>query len=84
MLQRTSTRTWLCPTVRGRVLCAPSTSGFLSGPQTTLKGQCFMSCTTVGSSHLRPIRRLTSYTVFRGLRATCLTKADCQHDAFSR
>uniref|UniRef100_A0A6B2LUW1 Uncharacterized protein n=1 Tax=Arcella intermedia TaxID=1963864 RepID=A0A6B2LUW1_9EUKA len=35
-------------------------------PQTTLKGQCFISCWTIGSEKLLPINRFTSKTVFSG------------------
>ena len=48
----------------------PSMRGLWSGPSTTLKGQCFMSCCTAGSVNLRPIRRFTSNTVLRGFSAT--------------
>jgi hypothetical protein len=56
----------------------PWMSGLWSGPSTTLKGQCLMSCCTAGSVNLRPIRRFTSYTVLRGFRATCARRAPNQ------
>jgi hypothetical protein len=43
--------------------------GLLATPLMTLKGHSFMSACTMGSSNLRPMRRLASKTVLIGFMA---------------
>ena len=56
--------------VYGSECCSPSMMGLPSGPASTVKGQCFMSCWTAVSLNLRPISLLASNTVLRGFIAT--------------
>ena len=45
--------------------------GVPPGPDTHLKGQCFMSAWTEASANLRPIKRLASKTVLVAFMAAC-------------